>query len=105
MTPSDESLSKYSPDVVVAPCPLQGRPKVHWIEIELLDQDGSPVPYEEYTIKTPGNPPVTGLLDEQGFARIENIQDPAECEVTFPNLDRDAVRFEAELAAKGKGVG
>ena len=62
--------------------------KSHWIEIELVDQDGNPLPGEAYRIILPdGETPVEGTLDEKGFARLDGLDDGA-CRVTFPNLDK-----------------
>lgn len=58
-----------------------------WIEVELVDQDGKPVPGEPYSIILPdGEAVADGTLDEQGFVRIEGI-DPGTCKVMFPRLD------------------
>jgi len=62
----------------------------HWIEIELVDGEGNPVPGEEYEIKMPdGEMVASGTLDEKGKARVEGI-DPGTCKITFPKLDKDA---------------
>jgi len=62
----------------------------HWIEIELVDEEGNPVPGEEYEIKMPDGETVdSGTLDEKGKARVEGI-DPGTCKITFPKLDKDA---------------
>lgn len=64
--------------------------KKSWIEIELLDKKGKPVPGEAYRVTLPdGTTTSTGTLDEKGFARIEGI-DPGTCKITFPRLDKDA---------------
>jgi type VI secretion system secreted protein VgrG len=64
--------------------------KRHWIEIELVDEDGKPVPGENYMITLPdGSTVATGTTDEKGRARVEGI-DPGQCKVTFPDLDKDA---------------
>jgi type VI secretion system secreted protein VgrG len=64
--------------------------KTHWIEITLVDEDGKPVPGEEYKVTLPdGSTVASGTLDEKGKARVEGI-DPGSCKVTFPNLDKDA---------------
>ena len=64
----------------------------HWIEIELVDEDGAPVPGEEYEIKMPdGETMASGTLDEKGKARIEGL-DPGECEITFPKRDKEEWR-------------
>jgi type VI secretion system secreted protein VgrG len=58
-----------------------------WIEIELVDDDGKPVPGEKYLVTlSDGKTIASGTLDENGFARVENI-DPGSCKITFPNLD------------------
>lgn len=66
-------------------------PTKTWIEIELLDEDGLPIPGEAYEIHLPDGRLASGTLDENGFARIEGI-DPGDCTIHYPNLD--------ELASK-----
>jgi hypothetical protein len=83
----------------VQPCARQW-PK-HWIEIELLGTDGSPVPWEEYRVVPPGGNPIKGYLDENGWARIDGLEDAGACVVSFPHLDKDACRYEAALPACG----
>ena len=61
-----------------------------WIEIELKDEQGKPVPGEPYEVTLPDGATVaSGTLDEKGFARVEGI-DPGTCKITFPRLDKDA---------------
>jgi type VI secretion system secreted protein VgrG len=67
----------------------QNQQKTHWIEIELVDEDGKPVPGETYAITLPDGSVASGSLDEKGKARVEGI-DPGTCKVTFPNLDKEA---------------
>jgi type VI secretion system secreted protein VgrG len=70
--------------------PSKNRDKKHWIEIELVDEDGNPVPGEPYRITLPdGTTVADGTLNEKGWARVDHI-DPGTCQVTFPNLDKDA---------------
>ena len=64
--------------------------KTSWIEIKLIDEEGHPVPGEEYRIALPdGETVARGTLDDKGFARVAGI-DPGSCKVTFPNLDTSA---------------
>jgi len=63
--------------------------KKSWIEIELVDDDGKPVPGEEYRVTLPDKTVTGGTLDEKGYAKIAGI-DPGSCKVTFPNLDKEA---------------
>lgn len=61
-----------------------------WIELELVDEDDNPVPNEKYRITLPdGQTVAQGTTDERGIARVTGI-DPGSCQVTFPNLDKDA---------------
>lgn len=62
--------------------------KLSWIEIELLDADGEPVPGEPYKVTLPdGSTVAEGTLDGKGFARVDGI-DPGTCKVTFPARDK-----------------
>jgi hypothetical protein len=60
--------------------------KTHWIAIQLADEEGHAVPYEDFRVTLPDGTPVDGRLDERGRARISGI-DSGTCKVTFPNLD------------------
>lgn len=60
-----------------------------WIEIELVDEEDQPVPGERYEITLPDGRVARGTLDQNGFARLEGIVQGT-CQITFPELDRDA---------------
>ena len=65
--------------------------EMHWIEIELVDEEDKPIAGVEYEIKMPdGETVASGTLDEKGQARVDGIKDPGNCQITFPKLDRDA---------------
>jgi type VI secretion system secreted protein VgrG len=71
------------------PNALENQDKTHWIEIQLNDEEGNPVPGEPYKITLPdGTTVADGTLDDKGHARVTNL-DPGTCQVTFPNLDQD----------------
>ncbi len=64
--------------------------KTSWIEIELVDEIGQPVPDEEYEITAPDGQTIRkGRLDKNGQAHV-NVPDPGLCQITFPNLDSPA---------------
>jgi hypothetical protein len=64
--------------------------KKSWIEIELVDEKGRPVPGEAYRVTlADGTTVEKGSLDEKGFVRVEGIE-PGTCKISFPNLDKDA---------------
>jgi hypothetical protein len=70
-------------------------PDKTWIEIELADEEGNPVPGERYEIVGPdGETVARGTLDANGYARVEGL-DPGQCTVTFPELDEEAWEPEA----------
>jgi len=61
-----------------------------WIEIELVGEDGSPIPGEAYEIThTDGSVLSRGQLDENGKARVTNIETDNYL-VSFTDLDKDA---------------
>jgi hypothetical protein len=57
-----------------------------WIEIELLDEVGEPVPGEKYRVTLPDGSVREGTLDAVGRARLEGHA-PGTCQVSFPKLD------------------
>jgi hypothetical protein len=59
-----------------------------WIEIELIDPNGNPVPGERYKITMPDGSIKYGRLDDNAKARIEKLQ-PGTCQVTFPDRDQE----------------
>lgn len=63
--------------------------KPSWIKLKLVDEAGNPVPGEPYKVKTSDGRTASGTLDEKGEAEVKGIE-PGNCEVTFPNLDKDA---------------
>jgi len=64
-------------------------PSVTWIEVRLITADGAPVANEEYAITAADGRQIRGKTDANGLARAEGIV-PGKCNVTFPNLDKDA---------------
>jgi len=89
----DISPTPHTPATVAAATAAQQAagaaqtPPKTWIEIELVDKDGNPVPGERYQIKLPDGSVAEGTLDDKGHARVDGV-DPGNCEVTFPNLDQ-----------------
>jgi hypothetical protein len=63
---------------------------LHWIEIELLGEDGVPIQGEAYRVICPDGRIVEGCLDENGYARVGGIVGGRNCRVGFPRLDGDA---------------
>lgn len=63
--------------------------ELSWIEIELIDEEGEPVPGEKYKIILSDDTVIEGTLDGEGFARHDGIP-KGNCKVTFPELDKDA---------------
>lgn len=69
-------------------------PPKHWIEVKLVDENGDPIPNEQYVITGPANEEHSGTLDGNGFVHIDGL-DPGLCSVSFPNLYK---RYRPTLA-------
>ena len=65
----------------------EAEPEKTWIEIELIDNSGQPVPNERYKLTLPDGSVKWGRLDGHGKARVERLQ-PGNCQVTFPDRDQ-----------------
>ena len=66
--------------------PDNAKKKKVWIEVELLDALGNPVPGQQYEITLSDNSVARGSLNERGLVRLEGV-DPGHCKVTFPGYD------------------
>jgi hypothetical protein len=78
----------------VQPCPGSApKQSTHWIEIELIGEDDKPIPWTKYRAALPDGSTVEGFLDDHGFARIDGQIAGGTCQVTFQDLDQDAVAF------------
>lgn len=93
-----DSYSTLAPGQVVQPCPA--KQNVFWIEVELAGEDGSPIAWEEYRVQLPDGQIAEGLLDQDGWTRIDGISSAGTCQVCFPNLDQGAWHFIESEAAK-----
>jgi uncharacterized Zn-binding protein involved in type VI secretion len=83
----DQSSQAAAPTVPAAvPVAVEPPIKTAWVEIELVDEEGKPVPGEEYRIELPDGSIRQGRLNDKGKARLEGI-DSGNCLVTFPYLD------------------
>ncbi len=60
-----------------------------WLKIELLGEDGQPVPHEPYRVVLPDGRTMEGTLDSHGTALFEQLE-AGECTVSFVDLDADA---------------
>jgi hypothetical protein len=57
-----------------------------WIAIELVDDEGNPVPNVDYLIKCDDGRVLTGTTNAKGKAREEGLHD-GNCKVSFPGLN------------------
>lgn len=64
-----------------------------WVDIELLDDQGNPVPNEPYRLTLPDGRVIEGKLNDQGLAGIDGI-DPGDCEIEFPNLHKSSAELQ-----------
>ena len=62
------------------------RPEKTWVDVQLVDQDGTPVPNASYKLKITDGSIREGTLDTEGRVRVSGI-DPGSCTVWFPGYD------------------
>ena len=67
----------------------ENKEKKHWIEVQFLDDSGQPITSESVEVTAPDGSVSSGTTDEKGVYRVEHI-DPGSCQISFPNLDKDA---------------
>jgi hypothetical protein len=65
------------------------RQDFHWIEIEIVGDDGVGIPGQEYLIVAPDKRRFTGVTDKSGRARLESLV-AGQCSISFVNLDKSA---------------
>lgn len=65
--------------------------KQHWVEVELVGEDGVGISGVRYVIVTPDGREHRGVTDARGIGRLQNIL-PGQCRIRFPKLDKDAWR-------------
>lgn len=61
----------------------------HWIEIQLVGEDGEGIPAQRYRIITPDGVERRGFTDSLGLARVARLPE-GQCQISFPDLDADA---------------
>ena len=70
----------------------QPKEELHWIEIELFDDDDEPVADEPYRLELPDGSIRTGKLDADGRAYVGDIVVPGQCRISFPEIDKNEWR-------------
>lgn len=59
----------------------------HFIEIELVDDEGKPVANERWFVELPDGSTKSGSTNANGYARIDGV-DPGTAKVSFPDMDK-----------------
>ena len=67
------------------PLPPMVKTQLTWVEIELVDMAGKPVPHARYRIELPD-----GQFQEGTLARADEIE-PGTCWISFPDYDKDSL--------------
>lgn len=96
LPPDEEHEAKPGEESFAA---MQSGPPTHWVEVQLLGEDGEGIPGQPYRIISPDEVEWRGFTDSLGIARVSRI--PAGmCQVFFPELDAEAWEPEAQAAAR-----
>ena len=76
-----------SPPEVEEPAAFEGASEeADWIEIELVDPEGNPVPRVRFQLRSSDGRTRSGVLNDNGWARVERLV-AGEYEVSFPEWD------------------
>jgi len=67
---------------MIQPC----RDTQSWIEVRLVDQDGTPIPGERFELRLPDQSLQRGRLDASGSVRFEAIV-AGTATIAFPGID------------------
>lgn len=89
---ADESFRETPVGAGPEPCAKAATaspPAVSWIEIQLLGEDDEPSVGDRYRVELGDGSAIEGRIGSTGIVRLEGI-DPANCVVTFPELDSTA---------------
>jgi len=76
----EEEEEVASPTAVVA-----DEEKTSWIEIQLVDEEGTPITEKKYRFELADGSIKEGLTDSQGQLRLEGIE-TGTCKISFPDL-------------------
>jgi hypothetical protein len=66
--------------------------EAHWIEIELLDEDGVAIANERCELTLPNKQVLTRKTNAKGLIRVSRIVGEGSCDVAFPDRDGVALR-------------
>lgn len=62
----------------------------HWIEVQLLGEDDEAISGARCQIVLPNGQTIVRTTDRFGLVRVDGV-DAGDCEISFPDLDREAV--------------
>jgi hypothetical protein len=86
--PGEPPAHAPPPDDSIEPeAPPQEPPK-HWIEVELVSDDGRPLAGRRYRLELPDGSVREGVFDDKGLLREEGV-DPGSCSLTLPTESED----------------
>ena len=87
-------FSDKVPGAVVQACEGKAiKDPEHWLEIELVGEDGLPIAGEKFKIVLPDGQELRGNLDSKGYAKVSGVKHDSNCSVSFPGLDKKAWDF------------
>jgi hypothetical protein len=81
----DEPTDQAVPPPQGLPEKEDGKEKT-WVGIELVDQEGMPVPHARYVLELADGTQKSGKLDDNGCAQVRDLK-PGTYKVTFPDFD------------------
>jgi uncharacterized protein (DUF2345 family) len=82
---------------------VPSKPKTtrHWIEVELLGEDGAAIAGERCEITLPDGEVLRRKTDASGLVRVPRIAMSGDCEIRFPDIDAGALEALTSVARAG----
>jgi uncharacterized protein (DUF2345 family) len=94
------NVARQGPQVAVTTI-AKPQPQNHWIEVELLGEDGRAIAGERCEITLPDGQVVRRKTDASGLVRIPRIAVAGDCEIRFPDIDAGALAAPTTVARTG----
>jgi hypothetical protein len=101
---ADSNFGTNDVGAPIQPCAATTPPPKYWVEIEMVGEDDKPIPFTQFKLTPPSGNNIKGYLDQNGWARVDGLTGGGACQISFPDLDKDAWDFVESVGARDGGA-